>query len=54
MWPDIHESGTPNVVGLAGLRAGVEFVVEQGVEKIREHEGRLFKSFWEGQGGSGS
>ncbi len=47
MWPDIHESGTPNVVGLAGLRAGVEFVMEQGVEKIREHEGRLFKSFWE-------
>ena len=48
MWPDVHESGTPNVVGLAGLRAGVEFVMEQGVERIREHEGRLFSSFWDG------
>jgi len=48
IWPDVHESGTPNVVGLAGLRAGVEFVMEQGVEKVREHEGRLFEAFWEG------
>jgi cysteine desulfurase/selenocysteine lyase len=36
--PDIYESGTPNVVGLAGLRAGVRWVLERGVEAIRAHE----------------
>ncbi len=48
LWPDAHESGTPNVVGLAGLRAGVEFVLEEGVDSIRAHEGRLFERFWQG------
>ncbi|HUW94607.1 MAG TPA: aminotransferase class V-fold PLP-dependent enzyme [Anaerolineae bacterium] len=37
-FPDRCESGTPNTVGLAGLRAGVEFVLQQGVEAIRVHE----------------
>ncbi len=36
--PDRCESGTPNTVGLAGLRAGVEFVLQQGVDAIRAHE----------------
>jgi cysteine desulfurase family protein len=36
--PDRCESGTPNTVGLAGLRAGVEFVLQQGVDAIRTHE----------------
>jgi cysteine desulfurase family protein len=36
--PDRCESGTPNTVGLAGLRAGVEFVLQQDVEAIRAHE----------------
>ena len=36
--PDRCESGTPNTVGLAGLRAGVEFVLQEGVEAIRAHE----------------
>jgi cysteine desulfurase family protein len=39
--PDRCESGTPNAVGLAGLRAGVEFVLQQGVEAIRAHEAGL-------------
>jgi len=39
--PDKYESGTPNTVGLAGLRAGIEFVLEQGVEAIRAHEVEL-------------
>ena len=47
-WPDAHESGTPNVVGLAGLRAGVEFVMERGIDEIRAHEGGLFERFWQG------
>jgi len=36
--PDLCESGTPNTVGLAGLRAGVEYVIQEGVERIRAHE----------------
>jgi cysteine desulfurase/selenocysteine lyase len=36
--PDCFESGTPNGVGLAGLLAGVEFVLEKGVEQIRQNE----------------
>jgi len=39
--PDMCESGTPNTVGLAGLGAGVRFVLEQGVEEIRVHEVEL-------------
>ena len=36
--PDKCESGTPNVVGLAGLVAGIRFVQETGIEAIRAHE----------------
>ncbi len=36
--PDVFESGTPNAVGLAGLEAGVRWVLERGVEQIRTHE----------------
>src|SRR3989338_1160760 len=31
------EGGTPNFVGLAGLKAGVEFVSRTGTDKIRRH-----------------
>jgi cysteine desulfurase/selenocysteine lyase len=36
--PDRYESGTPNAVGLAGLAAGVCWVLERGVETIHAHE----------------
>ncbi len=36
--PDMCESGTPNVVGLAGLQVGVRWVLGQRVEAIRAHE----------------
>jgi selenocysteine lyase/cysteine desulfurase len=36
--PYFLEGGTPNVLGVAGLAAGVKYVQEQGVEKIRGHE----------------
>ncbi len=32
------EAGTQNSAGVAGLLAGVRFVLEQGIEKIRAHE----------------
>ena len=41
--PDRYESGTVNTVGLAGLQAGVSFVMEKGVENIRQHEWDLVK-----------
>lgn len=36
--PDAYESGTPNVAGLAGLGAAVEFLRDVGVEQVRAHE----------------
>ena len=39
--PDLCESGTPNAVGLAGLAAGLHWVLDQGVERIRAHEQAL-------------
>jgi len=36
--PDGLESGTRNNVGIAGLGAGADFILEQGIYKIREHE----------------
>jgi cysteine desulfurase family protein len=41
--PDRYESGTANTVGLAGLLAGVNFVLEKGVENIHAHEWNLVK-----------
>src|SRR4030042_1812323 len=36
--PDKYESGTPNTAGLAGLGAGVRFVLEHGVTEIQKRE----------------
>lgn len=36
--PEALEAGTPNAHGLAGLAAGVDYVMERGVEAIHEHE----------------
>ena len=46
--PDMCESGTPNVVGLAGLEAGVRWVLERGVQAIRAHEVTLTQALIEG------
>jgi len=39
--PDMFESGTPNAVGLAGLHAGIQWVLREGVEVIRAREESL-------------
>jgi len=36
--PDRLESGTLNVVGIAGLKAGLEFIMGEGLSNIRQHE----------------
>lgn len=46
--PDRFESGTPNAIGLAGLAAGVRYVAETGVDRIRDHEMELVRRFYNG------
>jgi len=46
--PDKYESGTPNTIGLAGLEAGVRFVLSAGVEAIRSKEEALTARFLAG------
>jgi cysteine desulfurase/selenocysteine lyase len=46
--PDRYESGTLNAPGIAGLGAGVEYLLRHGVEKVREHEHCLLAIFLAG------
>jgi cysteine desulfurase family protein len=46
--PDALESGTLNVVGIAGLAAGVRFVSESGVAAVQARERDLVKRFLAG------
>jgi cysteine desulfurase family protein len=44
--PYFLEGGTPNVLGVAGLAAGVKFVQERGLDRIRRHETALCERLW--------
>ena len=46
--PDRYEAGTPNTVGIAGLQAGVDFVLSKGVSEIKNKEDSLVKMFMDG------
>jgi len=46
--PDRYEAGTPNTVGIAGLSAGVEFVLGETVQRIHETEKRLTEMLLDG------
>jgi cysteine desulfurase family protein len=46
--PDRFESGTPNGVGIAGLLAGIQFVLEKGTEHIRQYESNLIEKLING------
>jgi selenocysteine lyase/cysteine desulfurase len=46
MLPYFLEGGTPNVLGVAGLSAGIKYVMEQGLDKIRAHEVALTERLW--------
>lgn len=39
--PDKYESGTHNTPGIVGLNEGVKFILETGIENIREYEEQL-------------
>src|SRR5262245_54249996 len=45
-FPYFLEGGTPNVLGVAGLSAGIKYLQEQGLDKIREHEVGLTERLW--------
>lgn len=46
--PDKFESGTPNIVGIAGLQAGIRWLSGRGIEELRAYKKGLFQSLLEG------
>lgn len=46
--PECLEAGTLNGPGIAGLYAGIAYILEKGVEQIREKEQKLMWQFYEG------
>jgi cysteine desulfurase family protein len=46
--PDKYESGTPNTPGIAGLGAGVSFIMRKGLAAIRNHELELMDRMVDG------
>ena len=43
--PDKYEIGSHNAIGIAGLLAGVDWVLERGVENLRRHDVELCELF---------
>jgi len=41
--PEKFEAGTPNIAGVIGFKAALEFIEEIGLEKIAKHEQKLIK-----------
>lgn len=46
--PELLEAGTLNTPGIMSLGAGIDFINEIGLDKIREHENRLSERFLSG------
>ncbi|WFA08303.1 aminotransferase class V-fold PLP-dependent enzyme [Tissierella sp. Yu-01] len=47
IFPDKFESGTSNAPGIVGLGAGIKYILDRGLDNIREHEESLTKHFIE-------
>jgi cysteine desulfurase / selenocysteine lyase len=45
-YPHFLEGGTPNVLGIAGLAAGLKYVMERGLSTIHQHEADLIERLW--------
>ncbi len=46
--PDKYESGTPNTPGIAGLGAGIDYILSEGIDIIRAREKALTDIFLDG------
>ncbi len=46
--PERLESGTLNVPGIAGIKAGIDFLETQGLKKIHRHEISLLQTLYDG------
>lgn len=46
-YPDMLESGTVNVVGAAGITAGISYINRIGIDSIYDHEISLIQQFYE-------
>ena len=47
-FPFALEGGTPNTVGIVGLKEGVEFILKEGLERIQNHERSLVRKLRDG------
>ncbi|MBR5134331.1 MAG: aminotransferase class V-fold PLP-dependent enzyme [Clostridia bacterium] len=47
-YPERLESGTPNVAGICGLRAGMAYIAKTGVAALEEREHRLHHRLYDG------
>lgn len=45
-YPDRLEAGTQNIAGILGLKAGVDFVMSHGIERIYQKENRLIERLY--------
>ncbi len=45
-FPYFLEGGTPNVLGVAGLVAGIQYVEQRGLDAIHRHEVELVERLW--------
>jgi cysteine desulfurase/selenocysteine lyase len=45
--PYFLEGGTPNVLGVAGMTAGIRYVRQQGMDTIHRHEVELTERLWQ-------
>lgn len=48
LMPDKLESGTPNTAGIAGLSAGIGYIMDRGIRDIRIEENLLRQQLWDG------
>jgi cysteine desulfurase / selenocysteine lyase len=49
--PDKFEPGSHNAIGLIGLSAGVQWIAQQGIDKLAAHDLELVRTFLEGVSG---
>jgi selenocysteine lyase/cysteine desulfurase len=49
--PDRFEPGSHNALGIAGWLEGVRWILERGIDQVREHEERLMRSMLAGLSG---